>query len=255
MLSAPPTDLLAPLFAPLTSLRGIGPAVAALIAQGRGRRSGDRSAVPSARILPRPQRPADDPGRRPGTVATLAVEVVRHERPANSRQPWRIIVRDDTGSAELVFFRFTREAQTPPGTRLLVSGKLDAFNGRLTLAHPDHMVPADQPERIPVVEPVWPLTAGLWPRQVARAWRRRWRCCPTLPEWHDAALLKRERWPSFARRAAHRAGARRSSPRSAPARAAGLRRVARRPGRARPDPRPGPSAPGPAADRRIGVAR
>ena len=35
---------------------------------------------------------------QPGTVGTLAVEVVRHERPANSRQPWRIIVKDETGT-------------------------------------------------------------------------------------------------------------------------------------------------------------
>jgi ATP-dependent DNA helicase RecG len=198
MLSAPPTDLLAPLFAPLTSLRGIGPAVAGLIAKVAGGERVidllfhlpesylDRSARPTIRAA------------RPGSVATLAVEVVRHERPATSRQPWRIVVRDDTGTAELVFFRFTREAQTPPGTRLLVSGKLDLFNGRLTMPHPDHLVPADQAERIPLVEPVWPMTAGLWPRQIAAGLAQALALVPGLPEWHDAALLRREHWPPFA---------------------------------------------------------
>ena len=198
MLSAPPSDLLAPLFAPLTSLRGIGPAVAALIARAAG---GDRVIdllfhLPES-YLDRSARPAIRDAR-PGTVATLDVEVVRHERPATSRQPWRIIVRDDTGTAELVFFRFTREAQTQPGTKLLVSGKLDIFNGRLTVAHPEHMVPADQPDRIPVVEPVWPLTAGLWPRQVAGGLAQALALLPDFPEWHEAALLKREGWPAFA---------------------------------------------------------
>jgi ATP-dependent DNA helicase RecG len=198
MLSAPPTELVAPLFAPLTSLRGIGPAVAALIAKAAG---GDRIIdllfhLPES-YLDRSARPTIR-AARPGTVATLAVEVVRHERPANSRQPWRIIVRDDTGTAELVFFRFAREAQTPPGTRLLVSGKLDLFNGRLTMPHPDHLVPADQPDRIPTVEPVWPLTAGLWPRQVSQGLAQALAMLPAFPEWHDAALLKRERWPPFA---------------------------------------------------------
>ena len=108
----------------------------------------DRSARPTIRAA------------NPGTVATLAVEVVRHERPATSRQPWRIIVKDETGIAELVFFKFTRETQMPPGARMLVSGKLDVFNGRLTIAHPEHLVPVEQSERIPVIEPVWPLTAG-----------------------------------------------------------------------------------------------
>ena len=135
---------------------------------------------------------------KPGTVATLAVEVVRHERPATSRQPWRIIVKDETGIAELVFFRFTREAQTPPGARLLVSGKLDSFNGRLTIPHPEHLVPIEQADRIPAIEPVWPLTAGLWPKQIAAGLAQALALLPELPEWHDPALLKRENWSPFA---------------------------------------------------------
>ena len=193
-----PSDLLAPLFAPLTSLRGIGPAVASLIAKVSG---GDRVIdllfhMPES-YLDRSLRPTIRDAR-PGTIGTLAVEVVRHERPATSRQPWRIIVRDETGTAELVFFKFTREAQMPPGTQLLVSGKLDVFNGRLTIAHPEHIVPADQPDRIPVIEPVWPLTAGLWPRQVATGIAQALTVLPDLPEWHDAPLMTREKWASFA---------------------------------------------------------
>ncbi|HEY1412431.1 MAG TPA: DEAD/DEAH box helicase, partial [Rhodopila sp.] len=191
-------DTVALLFAPLTSLRGIGPAVAALIARAAG---GDRVIdllfhMPES-YLDRSARPTIH-AAKPGTVATLAVEVERHERPATSRQPWRIIVKDDTGFAELVFFKFTREAQTPPGAKLLVSGKLDLFNNRLTIPHPDHMVPIDQPDRIPLIEPVWPLTAGLWPRQVASGLAQALGLLPEFAEWHDPALLKREKWPPFA---------------------------------------------------------
>jgi ATP-dependent DNA helicase RecG len=191
-------DPLAPLFAPLTSLRGIGPAVAALIARAAG---GDRVIellfhMPES-YLDRSARPTIR-AAKPGTMATLAVEVVRHERPATSRQPWRIIVKDDTGIAELVFFRFTRETQMPPGAKLLVSGKLDIFNGRLTIPHPDHLVPIEQADRIPTIEPVWPLTAGLWPRQIATGLTQALALVPDFPEWHDAALLKREKWPPFA---------------------------------------------------------
>ena len=190
-------DTLAPLFAPLTSLHGIGPAVAGLIARAAGGSRVidllfhmpesylDRSAKPSIRDA------------KAGTVATLTVEVVRHERPAASRQPWRIVVKDETGAAEIVFFRFTREAQTPPGTRIAVSGKLDMFNGRLTIAHPDHLVPAEQAGRIPAIEPVWPLTAGLWPRQIAAGLAQALAMVPDFPEWHDPALLKREGWAPF----------------------------------------------------------
>ncbi|MBN8907242.1 MAG: ATP-dependent DNA helicase RecG, partial [Rhodospirillales bacterium] len=133
----------------------------------------------------------------PGRIATLEVEVVRHDAPARPRQPWKIVIRDSSGFAELVFFKFTRQAQMPPGTRLLVSGKLEKFGDRLTMPHPDHMVPADRPERLPGLEPVWPLTAGLWPRQVATAMAQALAHAPDPPEWHETALLRRERWPGF----------------------------------------------------------
>ena len=191
-------ELIAPLFAPLTDLRGIGPVLAALIARATGgARIIDLLFHMPESYLDRTARPTIR-AAKPGTVATLAVEVVRHERPATSRQPWRIIVKDDTGIAELVFFKFTRETQMPPGARLLVSGKLDVFNNRLTIAHPDHLVPIDQPERIPVIEPVWPLTAGLWPRQIATGLAQALALVPAFPEWHDPALLRREKWPPFA---------------------------------------------------------
>ena len=191
------SDSLSPLFAPLTSLKGIGPTVAALIARAAG---GDRVVdllfhLPES-YLDRRARPTIQDARI-GLVATLTVEVVRHERPATSRQPWRIIVKDGTGMAELVFFKFTREAQMPPGAKLLVSGKVESFNGRVTIAHPDHVVPADQPERMPGIEPVWPMTAGLWPRQIANGLVQALERVPVFPEWHDKALLKRENWPPF----------------------------------------------------------
>ena len=59
------------------------------------------------------------------------------------------------------------------------------------------MVPADRPDLLPTIEPVWPLTGGLWPRQVANAMAQALGRLPSLPEWHDAALLRREKWPAF----------------------------------------------------------
>ncbi len=199
-----PPDPLAPLFAPLTTLKGAIPPVAALIAKAAG---GERVIdllfhLPESYVDRRP-RPTIAQAQ-PGTVATLEVEVVRHEPPATPRQPWRVVVKDATGVAELVFFAANPKAaddraqRMPPGARLLVSGKLESFNGRITMAHPDHVLPAAQSDRLPAIEPVWRLTAGLWPRQVANAMREALLRLPDFPEWHDAALLRREKWPRFA---------------------------------------------------------
>jgi ATP-dependent DNA helicase RecG len=134
---------------------------------------------------------------QPEQIATLEVEVVRHEAPANPRQPWRVIVQDPTGTCEVVFFKPARLGQMPPGARLLISGRLDRFAGRLTMTHPDHVVPADRPWELPAVEPVWPLTAGLSAGQLRRAMARALERLPALPEWHDPALVRRESWLSF----------------------------------------------------------
>jgi ATP-dependent DNA helicase RecG len=191
-------DPLAPLFSPLTALKGVGATTGALIAKVAG---GDRVVdllfhLPES-YLDRRQRPTIARAQ-PGQIVTLEVEVVRIEPPANTRQPWRVVVTDGSGFAELVFFKFNRERQMPVGAKLLVSGKMEGFSGRRTIPHPEHVVPADRPDQLPAIEPVWPLTGGLWPRQVANAMAQAMARLPPLPEWHDAALLRREKWPPFA---------------------------------------------------------
>ena len=50
---------------------------------------------------------------------------------------------------------------------------------------------------MPGIEPVWPLTAGLFPGQLRSAMRHALDRVPELDEWHDPALMRREGWPSF----------------------------------------------------------
>jgi ATP-dependent DNA helicase RecG len=179
-------------------LRGIGPSLATKLTKVTG---GTRILdlvfhLPESFVDRRP-RPTIR-AARPGAMATLEVEVIRHEAPATSRQPWRVIVTDGTGDVELVFFKPGRAQSYAPGMRLLVSGKIELFGERLTMAHPDHIVPADEPERMPALEPVWPLTAGLYPSQLRGALTQALAMIPDLPEWHEPTLMRREAWPGFA---------------------------------------------------------
>jgi ATP-dependent DNA helicase RecG len=190
--------LIAPLMGPMTGLRGVGPSLAALLARATG---GTRVLdalfhVPES-FVDRRVRPTIS-GAAKGQVATLEVEVVRHEAPSSPRAPWRVVVKDGTGFGELVFFKPARAQSLVAGSKLLVSGKVEFYNDRLTMPHPDHIVPADQPERLPSVEPVWPLTAGLFASQVRGVLTQALALIPDLPEWHDGALLRREQWPGFA---------------------------------------------------------
>ena len=188
-------DRLAPLFAPLTSLRGLGEQRARLIARAAG---GDRVIdllfnLPESYIDRRTRVVLS--AVPPGRVVTVAVEVVRIERPANDRQPTRAVVTDGTGFAEIAFFRGFPHARLPVGGRVVVSGKADE---RRSFVHPEHIVPEPDAARLPAVEPVWPLTAGLFPWHLRRPIAEALTLIPALPEWHDAALLRREGWPDFA---------------------------------------------------------
>lgn len=194
-MSAVQSDPLAPLFAPLASLRGLGEARAKLIARATG---GERVVdllfhLPESYIDRRNRVPLR--AVPPGRVVTVAVEVVRIERPANERQPTRAVVTDGTGFAEIAFFRGFPHARLPVGARVVVSGKADE---RRSFVHPDHIVPQADTDRLPAIEPVWPLTAGLFPSHLRRALTEALARIPALPEWHDPALLKREHWPGFA---------------------------------------------------------
>jgi ATP-dependent DNA helicase RecG len=192
------SELIAPLLEPFAALRGVGGNVGVLLARlTGGTRVLDLLFHLPESFVDRRYRPSIKDAT-PGQVATLAVEVVRHEQPANPRQPWRVIVTDGTAFAELVFFKSARAQALTPGSKLLVSGKIDRFADRLTIPHPDHICPAEHPERIPELEPVWPLTAGLFPSHLRGALTQALARIPHLPEWHDSTLMKRERWPAFA---------------------------------------------------------
>jgi ATP-dependent DNA helicase RecG len=83
----------------------------------------------------------------------------------------------------------------PPGEERVLAGELRADAEGFQLINPD--VAASEAE-LPLTEPVWPLSAGVTHRMLARAMRAALAALPDIPEWLDAPLLRRESWPGFA---------------------------------------------------------
>lgn len=196
LLCQPVPDLLLSLMQPMTTLPGVGPAVGEKLARvaGGGRVLDLLFHMPEG-YMDRRSRPrvAD---AVPGQIGTFALEVVTTEAPSIKGRPWRIICKDASGFVELVYFARPPQAFTP-GQNLIVSGKVDRFGDRLTLPKPDHVLPPERGALVPGIDPVWPLTAGLFPSQVRNALRHALALVPEMPEWHDPALLRREGWPGF----------------------------------------------------------
>ncbi len=199
-------SLLDPLFAPLTSLPGVGPRLAPLFDRLIGRDGRPAKVVDMLTHMPTG---AVDRSLRGslrdapyGETITVKVLVERHRPPplGRARLPYKVLVSDDTADMELVFFN-GREGQLramlPEGSTRWVSGKLEMFDGIRQMPHPDRILTADQFAAMPPVEPVYPMTEGLGPRVMMRTAAAALARLPVLPEWIDPSLLAQRGWPSF----------------------------------------------------------
>ena len=191
-------EILNPLFAEVAVLPGIGPKSAKLLERLHVTRVADLLWLLPTRVVDRSLE--TDLGRVPeDAIATLRLRIEVH-RPARGQAPYRVICADDTGIIDLVYFHPdpTRiEKALPAGEERLVSGTVARYQGKLQMVQPDYVVKLSERDKLPLFEPVYPLTAGLWAKQLRHAVEAAVKRLPTLPEWHDPALLARESWPGF----------------------------------------------------------
>jgi ATP-dependent DNA helicase RecG len=144
---------LAPLFATVRFLKGVGPKVEGVL----NKLLAPRHEVAHARvidllwhlpvgIIDRPITPriAD---ARIGELATVEVIVTEHRpgggRRRGARGPYRVLVEDAAGAAlELVYFNADPaylKRLLPERSKRLISGKLESYDGWLQMPHPDHV--------------------------------------------------------------------------------------------------------------------
>src|SRR5882724_4321265 len=197
--------LLDPLFASLSILPGIGPKLEKLFA-----RLFDRQTPRIADLLFHLPTGTIDRRARPvlrdvvpDTIATVAVTIGKHRPPPPNRPraPYQIYASDDTGDILLTFFRGNRdylEKLLPEGELRYVSGMVASYDGMLQMVHPDRVVSEADLAKLPLIEPVYPLTEGLSLNVVRKAAENALAKLPALPEWQDAAWLRQQDWPDFA---------------------------------------------------------
>ncbi len=192
-------ELLNPAFTPIERLKGCGPKLAALIAKLAGGRLLDLWWHKPSGLVDRRYRPKIIEAQ-PGRICTLDITVERHLPPRNPRQPYKIVVSDETGSLTLVFFNGRADylnRALPPGEQRVISGQFELFEGQAQMTHPDRIGTAEEIEQLAAVEPVYPLTAGLTARVLAKLIDEALERLPVLPEWLDPALQAREHWPAW----------------------------------------------------------
>lgn len=199
-------SLLNPLFAPVTSLPGVGPKQDKLLQYLLSRNETPRLVdlllhLPS-QVIDRRARPKIRDAAQ-GTMVTLEVTVDRHRPPPprNSRAPYLVYANDDTGEVVLTFFRAKPgyvEKLLPVGEKRFVSGTLQMYDGIPQIVHPDRVLDEEAISKLSGIDPVYPLTEGLALGSLRRAIAQALQKLPALPEWISPDVLRRCNFPPVA---------------------------------------------------------
>jgi len=187
------------LFAPLTTLPGVGPKIAPLAAKAAGGEMVRDLAfhLPTG-LVDRRYRPKIHEAEL-GRLCTLEVTVERHQ-PGGMGRPYKVQVSDDTGFLSLLFFkpnpRYLTERLAEGAVRV-VSGEISERYGERQMIHPSRILNLDDPDLGVVFEPIYRSVAGLSHRTLAKICGAAAHKAEGLVEWADPALVAREGWESF----------------------------------------------------------
>ncbi|WP_375671094.1 ATP-dependent DNA helicase RecG [Bartonella sp. SD1336NMGDW] len=203
-----PPNLLTPLFNSIRTLSGITPKTYGLLTKLLNVNPTQREATLIDLLQLMPHSVIDRRMRpsiafvKEGDTVTLEIIIDQHQPPprGHNKIPYRVIAHDQTGKINLVFFHaqpLWLKKQLPEGKKITVSGKIEWFNGQFSMAHPDYIAPSEQSNQIPLIEPVYPSTAGLTAKTLRRAIQNALDFIPLLPEWIDENVKKQQNFSSF----------------------------------------------------------
>lgn len=135
-----------------------------------------------------------------GKIATIKVRVDKYHPNTRKSLPFRVTCSDDSGAISLVFFHANKgwvEKQLPLHQHVIISGKVEYFQGQPQMVHPDYIIKPEQQAAIEPIEPIYPLTQGLTNKMLRKSIVGALSLVPALPEWLDEHHQKRQNWPHW----------------------------------------------------------
>ncbi len=191
---------LAPLFAPLEDLPGVGTKVAERLGSLCGPRVLDLLWHRPLRFIDRRVRDSLH-GLESGQTLTLLLTIGTHQTPGRKGAPYLIPCLHIDGGVTLTFFNARRSwltEQFPAGQQRLVSGKIEFYRGSWQMVHPELSLPPDKADTLRRFEPIYPSRAGLAQRVLGKAVQSALARVPHVGEWIDGPLKAQRQWPDFA---------------------------------------------------------
>lgn len=190
--------ILFPLYAPLESLQGVGPALSKILKRLNLQRVVDMIWRLPVGIAYFPLK-SSLKGCRAGDSIALVVSIVAYEAPLKGLQtPFKVICETEGEILTLIFFKAypkTIETRLPIGQKRLVCGTVDRFFGQWQMTHPERVVPAEAATYWQEKSPLYPLTTGFFQGQAQKLTQMALKRAPELPEWIPPAY--KGDWPSW----------------------------------------------------------
>lgn len=192
-------EILFGLFSPLTTLPHVGPKTAKLLEKLCGPRVLNLCWHLPVQLEHRHDYPTLQ-SAQDKTLGTFVVTVGGHAPRPSRRQPNRVHCYDETGEMDLIFFHANGDylAQAlPAGKTRLISGLVERKFGRLQMIHPHHIgTPEDKAQWVGT-QPLYPMTASLHKKTLAKALSAALGMLPQLPEWISKDILHNHQWTSW----------------------------------------------------------
>ncbi len=192
-------EILNPLFAEVTALKGVGPALAKPLDRlGLSRVVDVAFHLPTGWIdrVPREELDMADAGR------TIAITLTAQSyRSSAGRGPTRAQATDALGNyVSLVYFGGNSgwvKKLLPLGEPRRVSGRLEMYGQELQIVHPDYVLPLEEAGDTPEREAIYPLSDGMTARRMAQLAAQAVERAPDLAEWIEPGLLAKQGWPGW----------------------------------------------------------
>lgn len=190
-------DILNPLFAEVTALKGVGPGLAKPLDRlGLHRVVDVAFHLPTGFIdrVPRDELDMADAGR---TIA-ITVTPVDYRTSSSPRGPTRVHATDAKGNyVSLIYFGGSTgwvKKLLPLGESKRISGKLEMYGQELQIVHPDLAEPG---EGFREREAIYPLSEGLTSRRLGQMAHQAIERAPDLPEWIEPGVKAQHQWPDW----------------------------------------------------------
>ncbi len=193
-------ELLNPLFAEISVLKGVGNALSKPLD-----RLGLSKMVDLAFHLPigwvERMRVSRLDHNDIGRTIIITLTPTDYRAGGSPRAPFRVWAVDGEGNGvSLVYFGKNSgwpRKLLPIGEPRVISGKLEAYGDQLQIIHPNHVGLVEEAAQIPVMEPVYPLSEGITNARMRDLAAEALTRAPELPEWIDASVLGSHGWKGW----------------------------------------------------------